>query len=175
MKKSLDSWEYYLIRPQGFRTVWKNRFINMVFFQILRYTHRDLGNASFRKTPSPPFSVVLLCSCEKVFYKEEVRFLLYLICQIVTWQNNSFSLDLNLPCIVYHDWHLGNCPLSFKFKPVLLCTVKPELVVTSIKQPTCLKQPNKMFPNVNFVLIFTSVKQPLALSSHFLCFPCVAA
>ena len=54
-------------------------------------------------------------------------------------------------------------------------TVKPVLAVTSIKQPTCLKQPNKMFPNVKFVLIFTSVKQPPALSSHFLCFPCVAA
>ena len=49
--------------------------------------------------------------------------------------------------------------------------VKPELAVTSFKQPTCLKQPNKMFPNINFVLIFTSVKQPPALSSHFLCFP----
>ena len=44
-------------------------------------------------------------------------------------------------------------------------TVKPVLAVTSIKQPTCLEQPNKMFPNVNFVLIFTSVKQPPALSS----------
>jgi len=54
-------------------------------------------------------------------------------------------------------------------------TVKPVLAVTSIKQPTCLKQSNKMCQNVNFVLIFTSVKQPPALNSHFLCFPCVAA
>jgi len=54
-------------------------------------------------------------------------------------------------------------------------TVKPVLAVTSIKQPICLKQPNKMLPNVKFVLIFTSIKQPPALSSHFLCFPCVAA
>jgi len=46
-------------------------------------------------------------------------------------------------------------------------TVKPVLAVTSIKQPTCLKQPIKMFPNVNFVLIFTSIKQPPALSSLF--------
>jgi len=45
------------------------------------------------------------------------------------------------------------------------------LAVTSIKQPTCLKQPNKMFPDVEFVLKFTSFKQPPALSSHFLCFP----
>ena len=40
-------------------------------------------------------------------------------------------------------------------------TVKPVLAVTSIKQPTCLKQSIKMFPNVNFVLIFTTV-----ISSH---------
>ena len=52
-------------------------------------------------------------------------------------------------------------------------TVQPVLAVTSIKQPTFLKQPNKIFPNVKFVLIFTSVKQPPALSSHFLCFPLV--
>ena len=54
-------------------------------------------------------------------------------------------------------------------------TVKPVLAVTSTKQPTCLKQPNRMFPNFNFVLIFTSTKQPPALSSHFLCFALVAA
>jgi len=54
-------------------------------------------------------------------------------------------------------------------------TVEPELVVTSFEQPTCLKHPNKMFPNVNFVLIFTSVKQTPALSSHFSRFPCEAA
>ena len=58
---------------------------------------------------------------------------------------------------------------------VKISTVHPVLAVTSIKQPTCLKQPNKMFPNVKFVLIITSVKRPPALSSHFLCFPSVAA
>ena len=56
-----------------------------------------------------------------------------------------------------------------------LNTVKPVLAITSVKQPTCLKQPIKMFPNVHFVLIVTSIKQPPALSRHFLCFPCVAA
>ena len=35
-------------------------------------------------------------------------------------------------------------------------TVKPVLAVTSIKQQTCLKHPNKMFPSVIFVLIFMS-------------------
>ena len=29
------------------------------------------------------------------------------------------------------------------------CKVKPVLAVASIKQPTCLKQPNKIFPNLN--------------------------
>jgi len=72
--------------------------------------------------------------------------------------------------------HLGPNALNLVLADVVMCnTVKPVLAVTSFKQPTCLKQPNKMFPNVKFVLIFTSVKQPPALSSHFLCFPCVAA
>jgi len=57
---------------------------------------------------------------------------------------------------------------SHHVRSTFIHTVKPVLAVTSMKQPTCLKQPNKMFPNVKFVLIFTSVKQPPALSSHFL-------
>jgi len=53
------------------------------------------------------------------------------------------------------------------------CTLNPVLAVTSIKQPTYLKQPHKMFPNVySYSPMF---KQPPALSSLFLCFPCVAA
>jgi len=49
--------------------------------------------------------------------------------------------------------------------------------VPFIKQPTCLKQPYRMFPNFNFVLIFTSAKQPQPrdLSNTFLCFHWVAA
>jgi len=54
-------------------------------------------------------------------------------------------------------------------------TVKAEFAVTLIKQPTCLKQLYRMFPNFNFVLIFTFAQQPPALSSHFLCFTWVAA
>jgi len=49
------------------------------------------------------------------------------------------------------------------FKLFFLHTVKPEVGVTFIKKPTCRKQPYRMFPNVNFVLIFTSTKQPPAL------------
>jgi len=74
----------------------------------------------------------------------------------------------------HHKRILQNCHIKHN-DILLLNTLKPVLAVTSIKQPTCLKQPNKMFSNVKFVLIFTSVEQPPALSSHFLCFPCVAA
>jgi len=49
-----------------------------------------------------------------------------------------------------------------------LSTVKPELTVTSIKQPTCRSQ-SDMFLNFNYVLKFTSSKQPPALikQPHF--------
>ena len=40
----------------------------------------------------------------------------------------------------------------------IIITVKPELAVTFIKQPTCLKQIYRMFLNFNFVLIFTTAK-----------------
>ena len=59
---------------------------------------------------------------------------------------------------------------NWYWKVCILNTFKPVLAITSIKQPTCLKQPNKMFPNVIFVLIFTSIlkaatclKQPLCV------------
>jgi len=67
----------------------------------------------------------------------------------------------------------GICSLLHIYMPVLRSTGKPVLAVTSIKQPTWLKQPNKMFQNID-VLIFTSVEQPPALSSQFLSFLCVA-
>ena len=42
---------------------------------------------------SPPFSVLFFCSCNKVYHKQEVRFLLYKLCQIVTDNHNSNTLD----------------------------------------------------------------------------------
>jgi len=41
----------------------------------------------FSKFWSPPLSVLFFCLCEKVYHKQEVRFLLYLLGQIVTWQS----------------------------------------------------------------------------------------
>jgi len=91
-----------------------------------------------------------------------------------SWNMNVLSVQVE-----NHNQKVDHCLVWYDHTPyvsTLECyTVKPVLAVTSIKQPTCFKQPNKMFPNVKFVLIFTSVKQPPALSSHFLCFPCVAA
>jgi len=42
----------------------------------------------------------LFCSCDKVYHKH-VRFLLYLLGQIVSW----------------HDWQLGNCPFPMVLGP----------------------------------------------------------
>ena len=54
-------------------------------------------------------------------------------------------------------------------------TVKPVLVVTSIKQPTCIKQPEESCPEIHIPIYLNCIKQPPAFSSHFLSFPWVAA
>jgi len=63
------------------------------------------------------------CSCDKVNHKQEVRFLLYLLSQIVTWQYtcNPNPLDEYGPCTVIndYDWQLRNCPLPCKHNYIL--------------------------------------------------------
>ena len=54
-------------------------------------------------------------------------------------------------------------------------TVKPVLVVTSIKQPTCIKQPEESCPKIHRLIYLNCIKQPPAFSSHILSFPWVAA
>ena len=54
-------------------------------------------------------------------------------------------------------------------------TVKPVLVVTSIKQPTCIKQPEESCPKIRRLIYLNCIKQPPAFSSHILSFPWVAA
>ena len=54
-------------------------------------------------------------------------------------------------------------------------TVKPVLVVTSIKQPTCIKQPEGSCPKIHILIYLNCIKQPPAFSSHILSFPWVAA
>ena len=89
--------------------------------------------------------------------------------------NEYFNAHKKYSCTRILYIHIGKWNDVFVQIEFTINTAKPELAVTSIKQPTCVKQPNKMFRNVKFVLIFTSVKQPPALSSHFVCFPCVSA
>ena len=55
------------------------------------------------------------------------------------------------------------------------CTVKPVLVVTSFKQPTCIKQPEESCPKIQRHIYLNCIKQPPAFSSHILSFPWVAA
>ena len=62
---------------------------------------------------APPHAAYFLWSCDKVYHKQEVCFLLYFLGQIVSWQYNPNLLDLNWQCTVIsdHDWQLWNCPL----------------------------------------------------------------
>ena len=56
-----------------------------------------------------------------------------------------------------------------------ISTVKPVLVVTSIKQPTCIKQPEESRPEIHRLIYLNCIKQPPAFSSHILSFPWAAA
>ena len=58
---------------------------------------------------------------------------------------------------------------------VKVSTVKPVLVVTSIKQPTCIKQPEESCPKIHIPIYLNCIKQPPAFSSQILSFPWVAA
>ena len=53
--------------------------------------------------------------------------------------------------------------------------VKPVLVVTSIKQPTYIKQPEDGCPKIHRLIYLNCIKQPPAFSSHILSFRWVAA
>ena len=65
--------------------------------------------------------------------------------------------------------------LSYVSKKAFAVTVKPVLVVTSIKQPTCIKQPEESCPKIHIPIYLNCIKQPPAFSSHILSFPWVAA
>jgi len=51
---------------------------------------------------------------------------------------------------IYVNFAASKLPMDVSM--LNLGTAKPELAVTFIKQPSCHKQPNIMFPNLNFVL-----------------------
>ena len=87
-----------------------------ICLEVLRFL-LDLMDSS-TKFQAPPQAAYSLWSCEKVYHKQEVCFLLYFLCQIVSWQYNPKLLDKNWPCTVIndHDWQLWNCPLKRKFK-----------------------------------------------------------
>ena len=49
--------------------------------------HMYLQHSIHLQVRSPPLSVYFFCLCYKVYHKQEVCFLLYLLGQIVTWQS----------------------------------------------------------------------------------------
>ena len=63
---------------------------------------------------------------------------------------------------------------SFLSENFQFMEVKPVLVVTSIKQPTCIKQPEESCPKIHRLIYLNCIKQPPAFSSHILSFPWVA-
>ena len=69
---------------------------------------------SFTMFSSTPTFAKSHCLCDKVYHKQEVRFLLYIVGQIVTWQYIPKPLDHDWPCSVIndHDWQLWNCPYA---------------------------------------------------------------
>jgi len=73
---------------------------------------------------APPQAAHFLWSCDKVYHKQEVCFILYFLGQIVSWQYNPNLLDVNWPCTVIndHDWQLWICPLCYLLNVNNKCT-----------------------------------------------------
>ena len=83
----------------------------------------------------------------------------------------SEKISLEISC-ESSAWKCSDsCSLTNKKK----YTVKPVLVVTTIKQPTCIKQPEEICPKIHRLIYLNCIKQPPAFSSHILSFPWVAA
>jgi len=59
----------------------QNEYKKNIFYKFARWICAMHSSA---KRPSPPLSVLFCCSCDKVYYKQGVSFLLYLLGQIVT-------------------------------------------------------------------------------------------
>ena len=91
-------------------------------------TSWNLGMDSSTIFQAPPQAAYFLWSCDKVYHKHEVCFLLHFLGQVVSWQYNPNLLDLNWPCTVIndHDWQLWNCPLVWYVhnpKPLIWITI----------------------------------------------------
>ena len=66
---------------------------------------------------------------------------------------------------------IGYTCQKVRFLPSQTYTVKPVLVVTSIKQPTCIKEPEESCPKIHIPTYLNCIKQPPAFSSQILSFP----
>ena len=60
---------------------------------LLQYWHRGSFMDSSYKFQAPPHAAYFLWSCDKVYHKQEVWFLLYFLGQIVSWLYNPKLLD----------------------------------------------------------------------------------
>jgi len=93
----------------AFMFFWTSGIIDCMFFvcclQLTMHSSTNLKS-------SPTFAEIH-CSCNKVYYKQELHILLCILGQIVAWQYIPKPLDSNWPCTVIndHEWLLWNCLL----------------------------------------------------------------
>ena len=87
--------------------------MSIMFFSSWLVDSHSRDNACFHKFLISAHICWIHCSCDKVNHIQEVRFLLYILGQIVTWQYIPNPLELSWPCTVIndHDWQWWNCPL----------------------------------------------------------------
>ena len=82
-------WIYFFIH----KTVLQSILLHVLHVNMfVKYNDNKLISAGWQcivsqKCNPLPLSVLFLCSCDKVYHKLEVRFVLYLLGQIVTWYN----------------------------------------------------------------------------------------
>jgi len=109
--------------------IWINQWEHRLHWKepiALSVTYRVRGVSFLHNRPSdimdsstnfqaPTQAAYSLWSCDKVYHKQEVCFLLYFLGQIVSLRYNPNLLDYNWSCTVIndHDWQLWNCPLVY--------------------------------------------------------------
>jgi len=120
-----------------------------MFASLFLYLYPQLFMESSQNFNLLPFSVHFFCWSDKVYHKQEVRFLLYLLGQIATDILTLIYWIKTWPFTVfnYHSWQLGNCPLSLTnancfFATFWFCCKIPLLVrhalpVITIMSPIC--------------------------------------
>jgi len=135
---------------------------------------------------APPQAAFFLWSCDKVYHKQEVCFLLYFLGQIVSWRYNPNLLDWNWPCTVIndHNWQLWNCPFNTAYQFLEYLSLRwssftKDFVVFLYCSNSCLEQIRKRHlyrHSFNwFILPYysnrTQIRQRISNTASWIVFP----